>query len=294
MQITHMASNALAFLTRESRDRILEFTLEHLMPDGGFKGRAGLSDMYYTFFGVQLLSILSDGNIPDRTFDYIHSVKQPDPFDIIHLTCFLRTRQMLNRLKQIPTKPRQNHQADSLLKRFRSGTNGFYIEKNSSQASIYASYLAYLTCKECNIELPVDPNEIIGSIDRYRAHDGSYAEIENMKTGTLPVTCAAVILRYNIMRIIDDTAIEWMIERQAGTGGFYASKNALLPDLVSSAAAVFCLNAVHQKLLVNENILDFVESLMQENCGFGGNSHDFTPDIEYTFYAFLTIGSFMF
>ena len=115
-----------------------------------------------------------------------------------------------------------------------------------------------------------------------------------METGTLTVTCAAVILLYDILGVIDETAVAWIINRQAETGGFYASENAFLPDLVSSASAVFCLNRINQKQHVNENILDFVESLMQADGGFSGNSQDFTPDVEYTFYGFLTIGSFMF
>ena len=294
LQIINMAKNALYFLTPASREDIIEFTLNHQMPDGGFAGRSGQSDIYYTFFGVQLLFILQGSNIPALTFEYISSIKNLEQLDIIHLTCFLRTRHILDRIKKAPQRPWPTHQTDSLLKRFISGNGGFCIDKNSAPGSIYASYLAHLTCKECNIELPLDPEKIIGCIDRYRSQDGSYAEVENMETGTLSVTCAAVILQYEIAGIIDDTAVAWIIERQAETGGFFASKNAFLPDLVSTAAAVFCLAIVGQNRSVNQTILDFVESLMQENGGFCGNRHDGTPDIEYTFYALLAIGSFMF
>ncbi len=289
MSIAAMASCTLDFLTLESRKQILDFTLKHLMPDGGFKGRAGQSDIYYTFFGVQLLSILSDG-ISEHIFEYIDSVKELETYDLIHLTCFLRTENLLNRLKKFPDKTRQYH----LLEKFRTDTGGFCIAKNTQSSSVYASFLAYLTCLECDIQFSHDPKEIIECIKKFRAEDGSYAEIAEMETGTLTVTCAAVILLYDITGHTDETAVAWIINRQAETGGFYASENAFLPDLVSSASAVFCLNRINQKQLVNENILDFVESLMQANGGFSGNSQDFTPDVEYTFYGFLTIGSFMF
>ena len=290
MNITHMASYAQDFLTLDSKKLILDFTLKHLMLDGGFKGRGGSSDIYYTFFGVQLLSILSVKSIPDKTVEYIDSIKKPEKYDIIHLTCFLRIKNVLNNLKTIQNNPLQYH----LLEKFRSHAGGFCIDKQDQQCSVYASFLAYLTYMECNIVLSYDPKQMIKCIEKFKSEDGAYAEIANMHTGTLTVTCATVILLFSMTGVIDEVAVAWIIDRQAETGGFFASKDAFIPDLVSSASAVFCLNYINQKQYINDNILDFVESLMKENGGFSGSSHDSIPDIEYTFYSLLTIGSFMF
>ncbi len=295
MNIADMASCAIEFLTAPSKKGIIDFALNNLMPDGGFRGRAGQSDLYYTFFGVQLLSILSKEALPEEVYKYLEAVKEPEKFDLIHLICYLRTENFLK------TKAQSSNDIAGPVEGFRVAGRGYCIEnsheKKVQSSSIYASFLAYSTYRECSIDLTksaIDTAGIVECIGSLKSADGSYAEVAGMESGTLTVTGAAVMLLYDITGRVDDAAVAWIIDRQAKTGGFYASKDAFLPDLVSSAAAVFCLNLVNQKHNINKNILDFVESLMQADSGFGGNNQDFTPDVEYTFYGLLVIGSFMF
>jgi hypothetical protein len=76
-----------------------------------------------------------------------------------------------------------------------------------------------------------------------------------------------------------------------GHGGFKATQGAPLPDLLSTAVALFALSFADEDLRnIKPDCLDFVDSLYSDG-GFGGNVIDQDPDIEYSFYGLLALGA---
>ncbi len=77
----------------------------------------------------------------------------------------------------------------------------------------------------------------------------------------------------------------------SGYGGFKAVKTATLPDLLSTAVSLYALNFTgHDLRLIKPGCLDFID-LLYKGGGFNANIIDPDPDIEYTFYGFLALGS---
>ena len=74
-ELTVRLSIAAAQLAEEVRDRQGQFLLAAQREDGGFAGREGDSDLYYTGFALRGLAILGllDGPVAQRAADYLKS-----------------------------------------------------------------------------------------------------------------------------------------------------------------------------------------------------------------------------
>jgi prenyltransferase beta subunit len=83
-----------------------------------------------------------------------------------------------------------------------------------------------------------------------------------------------------------------LLERTIETGGFAPSDMIKQPDLLSTATALFALICRGANLDdIQKPCILYVESLWGERGGFSGHVADEYEDVEYTFYALLSIGS---
>lgn len=85
---------------------------------------------------------------------------------------------------------------------------------------------------------------------------------------------------------------EVLMKRVVETGGFAPTKHIGVPDLLSTATALFALVESGVDLDgIHKPCLEYVESLWRDSGGFAGHIADEFEDVEYTFYALLSIGS---
>ena len=71
----------------------------------------------------------------------------------------------------------------------------------------------------------------------------------------------------------------------------FASPDAPVPDLLSTATALHALSSLHTPIDgIREACLDFVDSLWTSQGAFYGTWADDVPDCEYTFYGLLALG----
>ena len=85
-----------------------------------------------------------------------------------------------------------------------------------------------------------------------------------------------------------------LFERICSGGGFAATEQLGKADLLSTATALFALWSLRADLdLIRRPCLDYVESLWRDSGGFAGHIADEIEDVEYTFYALLSIGCLM-
>ena len=82
--ILKIINDSIKSLNIKSKKLIIEYLIGEINPDGGFKNRNGKSDLYYTFFGLTALLILT-GKIPDKTKLFINNYRDYDKLDFIHL-----------------------------------------------------------------------------------------------------------------------------------------------------------------------------------------------------------------
>jgi len=89
---------------------------------------------------------------------------------------------------------------------------------------------------------------------------------------------------------VPESTIRWLQARAHPAGGFCATPDAPMPDLLSTATALHALSGQHVSLgPLKENTLDFLDTLWTGRA-FCGNWADDEVDCEYTYYALLSMG----
>lgn len=108
------------------------------------------------------------------------------------------------------------------------------------------------------------------------------------KVMTTNAVCCILAIGHQMGLQSDATDVEWLQKRQDETGGFYASEQAPIPDLLSTAVALFTLR------LLEINVKDaapFIQAHGLDNGGFAPTLYDDYSDVEYVFYGLLALGS---
>lgn len=83
--------------------------------------------------------------------------------------------------------------------------------------------------------------------------------------------------------------LEWIVSMQDETGGFWASEVVALPDLLTTAVALFTLKSFGVK--TRYEAVDFVDVHFSDDGSFMPNLIDEKGDVEYVFYGLLALGS---
>jgi prenyltransferase beta subunit len=282
LQVARLAPTQLG----ESRDLVLRFLHERLNPDGGFQDRAGLSDLYYTVFGLDALVALQAELPTGQSSAYLERFGSGDGLDFVHIACLARAWAAIR-------PHREAVPAESLLDRletFRSGDGGYAQTPGAAHGSVYAAFLAFGAHEDLGRE-PPDAARILTSLDRLRARDGSYANHPGLDSGTTTTTAAAVLLLRHLDARVEREVGMWLLDRCHARGGFFASPGTPVPDLLSTATALHALSAMHVPIAgLREPCLDFVDSLWTNRGGFHGSWVDSALDCEYTYYGLLALG----
>jgi prenyltransferase beta subunit len=107
---------------------------------------------------------------------------------------------------------------------------------------------------------------------------------------TDPTTNLASVVLVN--RQTDKATTQALLGRASEDGGFNPSDQIEVPDLLSTATALFALtsNGVVLDEALQVSCFKYIESLWCESGGFTGHLADEYEDVEYTFYALLAIG----
>jgi hypothetical protein len=282
LQVARLAPTQLG----ESRELVVAFLRGLVNPDGGFQDRAGSSDLYYTVFGLDSLVALQEELPATLTGSYLDRFGDGAGLDFVHLACLARGWAALRRMPDAAV-------VDRLVARIeacRSSNGGYAPTPGAAFGTAYAAFLAMGAYEDTGRELPAR-QRLLGSLSGVRAADGSYGNKPGMPTGITTATAAAVLVMHRLETAPDRDVGMWLLDRCHARGGFFASVQAPVPDLLSTATALHALSVLHVPTggLV-EPCLDFVDSLWTNRGGFFGTWADDAPDCEYTYYALLALG----
>jgi hypothetical protein len=310
LQVARLAPKLLG---EEAAALVANFLRSQRNPDGGFQDRAGNSDLYYTVFGLEgLLALRADpwasrhagaerrelrdqGAAPDSsanriaqsTAEYLRSFNDGATLDFVHLSCLARCWAAL------PPAARPPIPADRLLAKvetYRSLDGAYDATPNSQQGSLYGCFLALGAYEDLNRPTP-DPQAMIRCAESLRTPDGGYANDAGLRVGLTPSTAAAATLLRHLGHRVPADVTDWLLARCHPQGGFYATPDAPIPDLLSTATALHALAGLQADLSkIKEPCLDFIDSLWTNKGAFHGNWTDDVADVEYTFYALLALG----
>ena len=100
--------------------------------------------------------------------------------------------------------------------------------------------------------------------------------------------CCVLAMQHQMGGWLDAAYVEWLQQRQDDSGGFYASEQAPIPDLLSTAVALFTLRLIGAEV---KDASQFVQAHWLDNGGFTPTLFDDYSDVEYVFYGLLALGT---
>jgi len=281
-------------LLAESAAGVVAFIQGQLDEDGGFKGRNGRSDLYYTLFGLEALVALGADVPAGRVAEYLRGFGDGDSLDLVHTASLIRCWADVAtcRAEQIPADLRARLLARIEDHRCRGG--GYGTSDRDRRCTVYGCFLALGALQDLGAE-PSGDDGIAECLESLRAADGGYSNEPGMQAGTTPATAAALAILHYLGKPIPDEVPTWLLGRLHPAGGFVASPALAeygIPDLLSTATALHSLTLAGVPTgRFREQCLDFLDSLWSSEGGFAGSWADPTLDCEYTYYGLLVLGN---
>lgn len=261
------------------------FLLGRIREDGGFRGRSGASDLYYTVFALEGLLALGAEAPTDRVAAFLRGFGAGESLDLVHLACLIRC------WADLPGRPPAAPEAMAdLIESFRSADGGYAPSRRSPRGSVYACFLAVGAYQDLQ-RPPPDPGGVIRCIDSLQTRDGVYSNDRAVEFGSTPATAAAATALRHLGQSVRPAVADWLLGRCDPGGGFVAMPLAPLPDLLSTAVALHALAGMGTSLdAVRPACVEHVQGLRAAEGGFYGSRADDVLDCEYTYYALLTLG----
>jgi geranylgeranyl transferase type-2 subunit beta len=290
----------LEFLPDSFRSRHSEYLLAAQQPDGGFAGRQGGSDIYYTMFALRSAELLvpADEGLWRRAAQYARSLSA-SPRDMVECFCLLCIR----RLAGTGRNDEGRAGIMEVVGRSRAADGG-YARFPGGEATVYHTFLAALCAELSESDFP-GAGEAAAFVHSRRCADGGYAD--SAKTGgegaTNPTAAAVALLALlaapeepsnkgpmERTSAIAARAAEFLASMQRPEGGFAACAGAPEPDLLSTftaSVALAGLGALGRVKLAP--VARFARGLQASPGGFRGCAGDAAPDVEYTYYGLGTL-----
>jgi len=288
----------LARLDSDRRNRHRDFVLARQNDDGGFSGREGGSDLYYTGFAVRCLSVLNvltESNC-QAIARYLRGNSRAQ-VTVIDLVSWLYCAVIIQAASGIDVladfDPEWPDRLAETLESFRTRDGGYAKTHEGAAGSTYHSFLVALCYELVGRPLPEHERLVQFVFDRQR-DDGGFVEIEPMKRGGTNPTAAAVAL-LNMFHAMDDVVRDdvraFLMEVRGGEGGFQANSRIPFSDSLSTFTGLLSSLDLGLTELVDPSRTEaFINGLEFPEGGFRGATWDQVADVEYSFYALGTLG----
>lgn len=281
-QMIHTASCSADQLDTDALEDITSFILSRMTPDGGFQGRSEECDLYYTCFALMSLHALGK-TIPDETRKWTALQTVEPPKDRVHIASLIICLELTGQAQKadLLRQKLQPSFSDALL-------CGIFGSKDTE--NLYSIFLSMLCMKNPGALKP-HAERLIKEIQKFQLKNSAYASEPGSIHISTPATAAALAVLFAITIEPNPETIKQLITMHDPKGGFKAAELTPLPDLLSTATALFALD-LHQSIPpeIIKPCLKFIEDCWLDNGGFCGSLADDTPDCEYAFYGLLALG----
>lgn len=293
LELTVRIAAGLGEVDAEIRDSHTSFIVARQQADGGFGGREGASDLYYTSFALRSLAILGElyGDLAERSSAFLRSrlggqETIVDFLSLIYGAGLIETAAGIDVFADAADDWRL--QVAAALEKLRRDDGGYAKGELGSASSTYHTFLVLLCLQLLEQPIP-QPERIRGFLLSQEADDGGFREIKASKRAGTNPTAAAI----GALRIIDaldqnvaDGAVDFLLEMQNDEGGLRANTRIPIADLLSTFTGCLTLTdlgALHE--IDTAAAMRYVEGLQQPGGGFFGAVWDEVADVEYTFYG---------
>ncbi len=291
--LTFRLADAIGRLPPQTREKHAAYLRSAQREDGGFAGREGNSDLYYTGFGLRGLAMLGelDEQCARRAGRFLQSrltgrESIVDFLSLIYGATLLKLVADIDIFADAPSNWREA--VATTLGELRRPDGGYAKGAEGRASSTYHTFLVLL-CLEL-IETPIpDPAAIVGFLKSQSCAGGGFREISVSKRASTNPTAAAIgglQILGALDRDLTEGSIDFLAEMQTDEGGLRANTRIPIADLLSTFTGILSLQDLGAADEIDlEAARRFAESLEQPEGGFHGAAWDTARDVEYTFYG---------
>jgi geranylgeranyl transferase type-2 subunit beta len=298
--LTGRLADGLARLPESSRGRQVAYLRAAQNADGGFSGREGGSDLYYTGFALRSLAALDaltpevcEGAAAFLRGSLARQASVVDFFSLLYACVLVQAWGGLDVLADSP--PDWPERVAALLETFRTADGGYGKTAGAASGSTYHTFLVGLCYQLLGLPLP-RPAEVVRFVHGRRRDDGGFVEIAPMRrSGTNPTAAAVGVLQLLAGSEADaalwppgvrDGVIAFLAEMPSPEGGLRANGRAPLADLLSTFTGAWTLHQLGGlDRLDADAVREYALALALPGGGFRGGLWDDRTDVEYTFYG---------
>jgi geranylgeranyl transferase type-2 subunit beta len=291
-KLTLRLAQGVGQLPADLRARQAAYLKDAQREDGGFAGREGESDLYYTAFGLRGLALLGelDGEPARRAADFLAGQlagKTPlvDFVSLLFAGALLETAAGIDVFAHSASNWRDA--VVELFERFRRPDGGYAKTDEGQSSSTYQTFLVVLAFELLG-RRPAEADRVIAFVRSRRRDDGGFVEIGPMRnSGTNPTAAAAGLL--TIFDAFDDEArtgvIDFLAPLQTDEGGLKANTRIPLADLLSTFTGLLTLSDLDALGEIDRDAARHYVRSLEADGGFRGGIWDEATDVEYTFYG---------
>lgn len=280
-------------LPEATRARHADWLLARQRGDGGFAGRKGGSDAYYTGFALRSLAMLGrlEGQPLQAAARYLESLvgrtlPGVDFLTLVYSAVLLEAACGVDVFARAGCDRRQamlDYAAP-----LRRADGGYAKTPTGGMASTYHTMLTVVGLTMVGAD--VDAPEIVAAMLRSRQRgDGGFVELAPLKnSGTSPTAAAiaALLALDGLNATISGEAARYLRGMQTAEGGFAANTQLGVADLLSTFTALVTLGEIDaEKTCDRAAARRFALAMEEPQGGFRAAAWDREADVEYTFYG---------
>jgi len=301
IELAQALQSGLEKLPASRFEKHRRFLLEHQCDDGGFRGREGDSDLYYTGFAIRALGLLGglEKETAEKVTHYLQAERDHNhtPVDLLNwISCALAVQLAggVDLLESGDAVEAWQKKVFKQLDELRREDGGYAKGPEGKLGSTYQTFLVTVTHDLLGRPIP-DPDTIVQFLFDRQRDDGGFVEIAPMKrSGTNPTAAAVATLKLlgKIDTPLQEDVRDFIRDVCQDDGGVAANTRIPFGDALSTFTA---LNA-HRDLQIDPAGLKFTakdfisQGLEFPTGGFRAALWDEQADVEYTYYAIAVLG----
>ncbi len=291
--LTLRLAQGVSQLPEEFRARQAKYLLAAQKADGGFGGREGPSDLYYTGFALRSLTILGElyGDVAAKAASFLASRMSGqeaivDFLSLVYGGMLIDNAAGINIFANSP--PMWRDAVAGALENLRREDGGYAKGSTGAASSTYHTFLVML-CLQLIERESSHPEKLVAFLRSQQHEEGGFLEIRaGKRAGTNPT--AAAIGSLKILGALDENTrlntIDFLMEMVTDEGGLRANTRIPIADLLSTFTGLLTLQDLEGAGELNlKNVRMFVTSLARDEGGFHAATWDNAHDVEYSFYG---------
>lgn len=299
-ELTIRLAEGLGKLSEDVRNRHSDYFKLAQQPDGGFAGRMGGSDLYYTSFALRGLSVLGElyGPVAEKAAVFLSQQLVShqtivDFFSLFYAANLLKVSAGIDIFDS--AEPNWRDQVAAFMETLRREDGGYSKAPEGHAGSTYHTFLVVLVLQLLERPVP-QPEKVVQFLKSQLQEDGGWREIRvSKRAGTNPTAAAAATLRIiasnfdGLGAMEDETkeiTLDFLCEMQTDEGGLRANTRIPIADMLSSFTGGLTLSDLNSFDELDVDLFrKFVYSLQLPDGGFQAAAWDEAHDVEYTFYG---------